>query len=235
MTTPDMATVDLTRGDMTTRRDLGLGLLAVAAGLALAPGVAAAQGLQPIDLPAPRADFGVSLAQALKQRRSTRDFAPRSVPPPVLSELLWSAYGVNRPTTADRTAPSWRHARETEIYTVMADGVWRYDPIAHRLLPVLAADVRSQTGTQDFVGTAPLQLIYVSNAEHMSGVSPVEQHRFAAADIGFIGQNVYLYCASEGLSCVFRASFDQARLARTLKLAETQFIMFAQTVGYPRV
>ncbi len=152
----------------------------------------------------------------------------------MLSELLRCAYGVNRPATADRTAPSWRHARETEIFTVMADGVWRYDPVAHRLVPHLAGDVRAQTGVQDFVGTAPLDLVYVSDADHMSGVSPEDQRRFAAADTGFIGQNVYLYCASEGLSCVFRASFDQARLARTLKLAETQFIMFSQTVGYPK-
>jgi len=219
---------------MTTRREVSLGLVAVAAGLAMAPGIAAAQDLRPIELPPPRADFGTSLAQALMRRRSTRDFSARPLPPLVLSELLWCAYGVNRPATADRTAPSWRHARETEIFTVMADGVWRYDPIAHRLMPQLAADVRPQTGVQDFVGTAPLDLVYVSDADHMSGVSPEDQRRFAAADTGFIGQNVYLYCASEGLSCVFRASFDQARLARTLKLAETQFIMFSQTVGYPK-
>jgi nitroreductase len=219
---------------MTTRREVSLGLIAAAAGLAMAPGIATAQDLRPIDLPPPRADFGKSLAQALKLRRSTRDFAPRPLPPQVLSELLWCAYGVNRPATADRTAPSWRHARETDIFTVMADGAWRYDPIAHRLAPQLAADVRAQTGVQDFVGSAPLDLVYVSNGEHMSGVSPDEQHRFAAADIGFIGQNVYLYCASEGLACVFRASLDQARLAHTLKLAETQFIMFSQTVGYPK-
>ena len=116
----------------------------------------------------------------------------------------------------------------------MADGVWRYDPIAHRLLPQLAADVRAQTGVQDFVATAPLDLVYVADAEHLSGVSREEQRRFAAADTGFIGQNVYLYCASEGLACVFRASLDHERLARTLKLAETQFINFAQTVGYPK-
>ena len=223
---------------MTTRRDTSLGLLAVA-GLAMLPGRAPAQGLpptglQPMQLPAPRDDFGMSLAQALKMRRSTRDFAPRPLPPLVLSELLWSAYGVNRPATADRTAPSWRHARETEIFAAMADGTWRYDPNAHRLLPHLAGDLRAQTGVQSYAGIAPLNLIYVSNAEHLSGVPPQEQHRVAAADTGFIGQNVYLYCASEGLACVFRESMDQQRLARTLGLGETQFITFAQTVGYPK-
>ena len=217
---------------MTTRRTAIL----AAAALAMTPVLAAAQShtQQPIALPPPRADFGKSLAQALKLRRSIREYDPRPLSPQVLSELLWSAYGVNRPSTADRTAPSWRHARETDVFAVMAEGVWRYDALKHVLVPVMAGDVRAQTGVQDFVGTAPLNLVYVSNAEHMSGVSREEQHRFAAADIGFIGQNVYLYCASEGLACVFRASLDTDRLARTLGLGETQFIMFSQTVGYPK-
>src|SRR5271166_527204 len=226
---------DLAKGECTvaTRRAANLAILSAAA-LAMAPGFAAAQAQQSIALPPPRADFGTSLAQALKLRRSIRAFDPRPLAPQVLSELLWAAYGVNRPATADRTAPSWRHARETDVYAAMADGVWRYDPIKHVLVPHLAGDVRAQTGVQDFVGTAPLNLVYVSNAEHMSGVPREEQHRVAAADIGFIGQNVYLYCASEGLACVFRASLDTARLARTLGLAETQFIMFSQTVGFPK-
>ena len=219
---------------MTTRRETNLGLLAVA-GLAMAPALARAQTQPRITLPPPRADFGTSLAQALKLRRSTRSFDPRPLPPQVLSELLWAAYGVNRPVTADRTAPSWRHARETEIFAAMADGVWRYDPIKHVLLAHLAGDVRGQAGVQAFVATAPLDLVYVSEADHMSGVSRQEQQRFAAADIGFIGQNVYLYCASEGLACVFRASLDTDKLARTLNLSETQFVMFSQTVGYPAV
>ncbi len=215
---------------ITTRRAAILS----AAALAMLPTLAAAQTQPTITLPPPREDFGKSLAQALKLRRSLREYDPKPLSPQVLSELLWSAYGVNRSATADRTAPSWRHARETDVLAVMAEGVWRYDPTKHVLLPHLAGDVRAQTGVQDFVGTAPLNLVYVSNADHMSGVSPAEQHRFAAADIGFIGQNVYLYCASEGLACVFRASLDTDRLARTLNLAETQFIMFSQTVGYPK-
>jgi nitroreductase len=218
---------------MTTRRAANRAILSAAA-LAVTPGIVAAQAPQPIVLLPPRPDFGTSLAQALRLRRSIREYDPRPLPPQVLSELLWAAYGVNRPATADRTAPSWRHARETDIYAATADGVWRYDAIKHTLVPQLAADVRAQTGVQDFVGSAPLNLIYVSNAEHLGGVSREEQHRVASADIGFIGQNVYLYCASEGLASVFRASLDTERLARTLGLAQTQFIMFAQTVGYPR-
>jgi nitroreductase len=195
---------------------------------------AAAPAQQPIELPPPRADFGTSLAQALKRRHSTREFSDRPLPAQVLSELLWCAYGINRPDTADRTAPSWRHARETEIFVALPGGVWRYDALAHRLEPHLAKDIRAQTGEQEFVGTAPLDLIYVADAEHLAGASTVEQHRVAGTDVGFIGQNVYLYCASEGLACVFRGALDTAHLARTLGLGAAQFISFAQTVGYPK-
>lgn len=218
---------------MTTQRDAVIGGLGVPAFLRAPDGMRGREQ-QPIDLPLPRTDFGMPIGRALRLRHSAREFDDRVLPLQVLSELLWCAYGVNRPATADRTAPSWRHARETEILAAMPGGVWRYDAVAHRLMPFLAADIRAQTGMQDFVGTAPLDLVYVSNSE-LLGVDPQpEQHRVASADVGFIGQNVYLYCASEGLACVFRGALDQAGLARTLGLQPKQFITFAQTVGYPK-
>lgn len=218
---------------MTTRRALNLGLLATA-GAALAPRLVSAQGMAPIALPPPRPNFGCSLGQALMRRCSTRAFAPRPLPLQVLAELLWAADGVNRPASGDRTAPTWRHARETVIIAVMQNGAWRYDPIEHRLLPQYAGDARALCGVQAFVATAPLNLAYASDTARMGGVSREEQRRVAAADIGFIGQNVYLYCASEGLNCVFRESLDTERLARTLQLPPSLFISFAQTVGYPQ-
>ncbi len=209
-----------------------LGDLSVAA--IWAPDGIRAQSQLPIDLPPARTDFGMPIGQALRLRRSSREFGDRVLPLQVLSELLWCAYGVNRPATADRTAPSWRHARETDILAAMPGGVWRYDAVAHRLVPFLDADIRAQTGIQDFVGTAPLDLVYVSNSELLGVESRDERYRVASADVGFIGQNVYLYCASEGLACVFRGSLDHEGLARALRLRETQFITFAQTVGYPK-
>ena len=137
----------------------------------------------------------------------------------MLSNLLWSAYGINRPATADRTAPSWRHAIESEIYVAMADGVWRYDPRRHRLVQVVADDVRAQTGVQDFVGTAPLNLVYVADGDRLEGAAGDDKRFWASTDTGFIGQNVYLFCASEGLATVFRASFDRARLAQDAEAA----------------
>ena len=181
---------------MMTRRQAGAGILASAA-LAAAPTVAVSQELNPLELPAPRSEGGQSLTAALKMRRSTREYSDRSLPVQVLSDLLWAAFGINRPS-GDRTAPYWRHVMVMDIYVAMANGVWLYEPKAHTLLPHSKDDIRAQTGLQDFVATAPLNLVYVAHGERMTDISPEERRLYASVDTGFIGQNVYLFCASEG-------------------------------------
>ena len=217
---------------MMTRRQANAGILASAA-LAVAPTVAAAQELKPIALPPPRKEGGQPLITALMRRRSTRDYSDRPLPPQLLSDLLWAAFGINRPS-GDRTAPYWRHVMVIDIYVAMANGVWLYEPKAHTLLPYLKDDIRAQTGLQDFVATAPLNLIYVAHGERMTDISSEERRLYASVDTGFIGQNVYLFCASEGLATVFRGAVDYQKLSRTLHLPDQQFVTFAQTVGYPR-
>jgi nitroreductase len=216
---------------MMTRREAGTGLLATAA-LAAASAPALADMPAPVALPAPRRSGGMQLLSALNLRHSTREYADRSLPMQTLSDLLWSAFGINRPS-GDRTAPYWRHAMVIDVLVAMKDGVWAYEPNAHSLVPGLRKDIRAQTGLQDFVGTAPLNLIYVAHGERMTDVSPEDRRLYASVDTGFIGQNVYLFCASEGLGSVFRGAVDYAKLEKTLALPESQFVTFAQTVGYP--
>jgi nitroreductase len=115
----------------------------------------------------------------------------------------------------------------------MADGVWIYEPKGHKLLPHLRDDIRAKTGTQGFAATAPLNLIYVAHGERMGEISAEHRRLYASVDAGFIGQNVYLFCASEGLATVFRAALDYRGLANALELGTGQFVAFAQTVGYP--
>ncbi len=217
---------------MVTRRQAAFGFLAGAA-LAAAPGLSASLEQRRLELPAPRREGGLALTAALQRRHSTREYSERALPAQVLSDLLWAAFGINRPT-ADRTAPYWRHVMVLDVYVAMADGVWIYDASANALAPHMQADIRAQTGLQDFVATAPVNLIYVAHGERMHEVKPEERRLYASVDAGFIGQNVYLFCASEGLATVFRAGLDAAKLARTLLLPEEQFVTFAQTVGYPR-
>ena len=217
---------------MTTRREAGARILAAAA-MAFVPFAAHGGEGSRLPLPAPQADEHTSLNAALKLRRSTRAYADREIPDGVLSDLLWAAYGVNRPG-GDRTAPYWRHVMVLDIYVARADGVWLYEPRTHALLSHLAGDIRAATGRQDFVATAPVNLVYVAHGERMMDVSAEERRLYASVDTGFVGQNVYLFCAAAGLATVFRASIDYPRLERAMNLPDTQFVTFAQTVGYPR-
>lgn len=188
---------------------------------------------KPIVLPPPQKSGGMPLFTALQQRRSVRAYAQRSIPLEILSNLLWAGFGVNRPESGDRTAPYWRHVMVIDLYLAMADGVWIYEPKSHALLPHLKNDVRGETGMQDFVASAPLELLYVAHGERMD-VPSEDRRLYASVDAAFIGENVYLFCASEGLGSVFRGSFDQTKLARLLGLADQEFVAFVQTVGYPR-
>jgi nitroreductase len=217
---------------MMTRRQAGTGLIASAA-LAATPIAALAKEAKPRALPPPRQEGGMPLLSALKLRRSIREYSERPLPPQLLSDLLWAAFGVNRPS-GDRTAPYWRHIMVIDIYAAMADGVWLYDPKTHALLPYMSDDIRAATGRQDFCATAPLNLVYVAHGERMFDVAAEDRRLYASVDTGFIGQNVYLFCASEGLATVFRGAVDYAKLARAMELPEQQFVTFAQTVGYPR-
>jgi nitroreductase len=216
---------------MMTRRSVSLGAIASGA-VTTMPGVVMAAAAT-IDLPAPAHQGGKPLMEALMLRRSVRSYAPTPLPSQLLSDLLWAANGVNRPATGDRTSPYWRHIMVTDIYAAMTDGVWLYEPQTHSLQPYLRDDIRAETGLQDFVGTAPLDLIYVAHGERMGDIPPEERRLYASVDAGFIGQNVYLFCASVGLATVFRGAVPYEALAKKLALPPEQFVTFAQTVGFP--
>lgn len=197
------------------------------------PATAAAQELAPIQLPAPQIQGGKPLMEALRDRQSIRAFLPDNIPLQTLSNLLWAGFGVNRPESGRRTAPSAVNWQEVDIYVTTREGAYRYDAQAHRLEPVRAGDFRAITGTVPFVATAPLNLVYVADLAKITRDSEEEKNFYSAIDTGFIAQNVYLFCASEGLATVVRAQVDREALARALGLGPQQKIIVAQTVGYP--
>jgi nitroreductase len=189
--------------------------------------------LKPVKLPAPRTDAGKSLMESLKERKSSREFNKKKLPPGVLSNLLWAACGINRPDSGKLTAPSASDHREIDVYVASSEGLFLYDAKGHALMPVLDKDVRALTGKQPFAGEAPVDLVYVADLSRMGGNSPEEKNLYSATDTGFISENVYLYCASEGLATVVRGSIDRESLAKAMGLRENQKIILAQTIGYP--
>jgi SagB-type dehydrogenase family enzyme len=207
---------------------LGLAMLLVFSAFA------SAQDLKPIQLPKPQMDGGKPLMQALKDRKSTRAFSSEKLPVQTLGNLLWAAFGINRPDSGQRTAPSAMNRQEIDIYVAIADGLYLYDAKGNTLQPVRADDLRAATGRQPLVNDAPVELVYVADYSRMGRGTDDEKNLYAAADTGFISQNVYLFSASEGLATVVRGSVDRPALAAVMKLRPEQKIILAQTVGYPK-
>ena len=201
--------------------------------LLIAPALGAGQEMKPLELPKPQTDGGRPLMQVLRDRHSTREFKPDKLPLQVLSNLLWAGFGINRPD-GHRTAPSAMNWQEVDIYVALPEGFYLYDAKAHRLMPILAEDIRGATGGQDFVKGAPLNLVYVADLARTKDAGAEEKNFYSSVDVGFISQNVYLFCASEGLATVVRGTVDRPALAKLIKLCPEQRIIVAQTVGYPK-
>lgn len=217
---------------MSRRTSTRVGTIAVF--LAVAMALASAQDLKPIQLPAPVTDGGKPLMQVLKLRMSAREFSPEKLPMQTLANLLWAAWGVNR-VDGRRTAPSASNRQEIEIFVTLPEGAFLWDAKANTLNPVATEDLRAATGSQPFPATAPLNLVYVADMTKAGRPATDPQQMVnIGADAGYISQNVYLFCASEGLATVVRASVQKQALAKALKLRETQVVVLAQTVGYPK-
>jgi SagB-type dehydrogenase family enzyme len=201
--------------------------------LPLALSTARAQELQVVKLPPPHMQGGKPLMQTLNERQSARSFSDKKLPMELISDLLWAAAGINRPSSGKRTAPSARNWQEVDVYAIMQEGAYLYEAKENSLKPVAAGDLRRLAGTQDFVDTAPLNLVFVANVIRMKGASPDDLQLYMGADTGFMAENVYLACASEELAVVVRASVERDSLAAALRLTPQQKIVLAQTVGYP--
>lgn len=194
-------------------------------------GAASAADLQPVQLAKPNPDNPA--IRLLEKRSSSRDFSPQPLPVEVLSNLLWAAWGINRPN-GHRTAPSANNKQDIDVYAVLADGAYLYDAKTSQLRPVAAGDFRALAGSQPFVKEAPLNLVYVSDYAKLGQSTDEMSAFFSGAHTGLIAENVYIYCASEGLATVVRAMVDKPALAKALKLRPDQHITLSQTVGYPK-
>lgn len=204
--------------------------VAVALTVLAAPGLRA-QEPKTVPLPKPQIVGGKPLMQALNERMSRREFSPEKLPQQVLANLLWAAFGVNR-ADGRRTAPSASNMQELEVYAVMADGVYLYDAKAHALQLHLKEDLRAATGNQPWIAMAPLNLLYVADYSKLGQRSEETKRVDSGTDSGFIAQNVYLFCASEGLATVVRGGIDRPAVEKALKLRPDQHVVLAQTVGY---
>lgn len=192
---------------------------------------------QDITLPAPAKSGGKPLMDALNERQSSRSFSDKDLTLQQLSDLLWAAWGINRPADKKRTAPSSNNRQEMDVYVTLKSGLYLYDAEANILKQIHSRDIRALAGVQDFVGTAPVNLVYVADLSKRGlkdGQKITDTDLLSSwANTGFMAQNVYLYCASEGLATVIRAMIPRDKLAPEMGLKPLQAIILAQTVGFP--
>ncbi|MDR2562859.1 MAG: SagB/ThcOx family dehydrogenase [Prevotellaceae bacterium] len=180
---------------------------------------------QDIQLPTPQKTGGKPLMEAINLRQSNRTFVDKDLDNQTLANLMWSAYGFNR--NDKRVVPSANNKQEFSVFIALKSGVYLYDASANKLIQRLKGDHRSEFGKQDFVAKASANLAYVADLDKADG-------NMARIDCGFIAQNVYLFCASSGLSTVARGYFDQAELKKLLNLDDKQEVILCQSVGFSK-
>ncbi len=185
-----------------------------------------------IKLNAPDMENGVTLMAALQNRQTNRNFAAQELGWQQLADVLWAAGGVNRTDNGKRTAPTARNAQEIDIYAFTSAGVFFYDAPNHQLKRIADNDCRASLYDRGNFGKAPLILVYVGNFDKMQGFDEQGRNFYSATDVGFVSQNVYLYCATQGLSTVVCGSFNRDNANKVLNIKNGKLLL-AQPVGYP--
>jgi nitroreductase len=219
-------------------------LAGAASGNAQKTGTSSSPALEPIMLVEPETDGGKSVLAALKERRTNRNVSAEKLPPQILSNLLWAAFGVNREEGAlrgriGRTAATASNSQEIDLYVALAEGVYLYEAIPHRLTPVVSGDFRARSNRRA-AAMAPVNIFYVVDIAKYAKApfqepglkDPEVQKSYYYAATGLIAGNVYLYAASQGLAAWFH-NCDKENTAKEFKLRQDQRVLFAQTVGYP--
>jgi nitroreductase len=203
--------------------------------------------LRPIVLPKPRFGRDKNVQSALQKRKTVRSISDKKLSLQTLSNLLWSACGVNRKKgpfgIPGITAASASNSQEIDVYVALKEGIYRYESAEHRLVPVAAGDFRILAlgqGQGKAGAKAPVRLIYVVDIDKFGkagfqepGLKESETQRaYYYVDTGLIAGNVYLFAASQGLAAWFH-NCNKPELAKVLKLRADQRALFGQTIGYP--
>ena len=202
-----------------------------------------AQPLQSIKLLKPQTKGGKSVLAALKDRKTIRNISPQKLPDQMLSNLLWAAFGVNRQDgpmgRIGRTAASASNSQEIDLYVALPEGVYIYQAVPHRLVPIVAGDFRRRSGRRA-AATAPVNIFYVVDIAKYKKApfqepglkDPDVQKSYYFVATGLIASNVYLFAASQGLAAHFH-NCDKSNTPKEFNLRSDQHVLFAQTVGFP--
>jgi len=194
---------------------------------------------KPMKLPEPEATGNMSVEQAIRQRRSLREFGG-SLSLAEVSQLLWAAQGE---THADgyRAAPSAGALYPLELYLVagavegLSVGVYHYRSSSHELVRHASTDVRKELASaahnQSWLATAPMVLVFTGVYKRTVQKYGERGLRYVHMDAGHAAQNVYLQAEARGLGTVIMGAFDDARVQSVLNLPDDHQPLGLMPVG----
>lgn len=180
-------------------------------------------------------ETGVTLYDAMKNRSSVREYADEALTLEQISGILWATSGQNRPD-GKHTTPSAMGLYPIMVYAVLPNGIYLYNSKEHKLTLVKKGDHRQMTGTQEFVYTAPLNIMYVTNLERFDErkpAYPTENERLfvSALDAGHYSQSAALWAAANGMGSVPRGWTNAEKFLETISAPENYRVVLAQTFG----
>ncbi len=173
---------------------------------------------------------GVTISDALKNRRTIREFSDKNLSDQQISDLLWCACGANR-EDGKRTAPTARNAQEMDVYLFTPAAIYYYQAASHSLKLVKVGDFRDKAGKQGAFIVAPVSVSIVADFNKMDGFDDEAKQFYSATDAGFISQNIYLYASASGLATVTCGNIDRPGIVELLGLPNAKAIL-SHPVGY---
>lgn len=192
---------------------------------------------QVIALPTPRLKGAMSLEETLAQRRSVREYANEDLSPAEISQLLWAAQGITHPAGL-RTAPSAGALYPLEVYSVLRDGVYHYEPATHQLRARARGDLRQPLFVacleQESVKVAPVNIVIAVVYERLAVKYGNRAPRYAHIEVGHAAQNVLLQAVALNLGAVPIGAFYDDQVKRALNLPADHEPLYVIPVGRRR-
>ena len=187
------------------------------------------------NLPKPKREGGISLYEALNLRKSSRDFdGSTKITPEILSQALWSCYGVREGIY--RVVPAAKSWYPFIIYVFLESGVYQYNPEKHTLTKLFDGDHRDITGTQTAVVTkAAANFVFIADLNMKVRIMEDKKYRREAAklDIGNITMALSLFASANNMKGVIRGNFVEGKILNFLNLnTQDYYLPLAFSLGY---
>lgn len=189
-----------------------------------------------VQLPEPETSGGMTLNEALNNRKTSRDFdGTKKIDLQTLSQALWSCYGVNRPN-GYRTTPSSKSWFPLIVYVFLDDGVYRYEPKENMLTKVLDGDQRSYAGSQQAIVTnASVNFVIFGDFNKKSSMDGDDEHKIRSIylDTGHCTMGLSLFASSQNMKGVVRGMVDADKVLELLGLNKKDYLFsLAFSLGY---